>query len=304
VDLAPQARGTGYVVQDLALFPHLSVAENLDFALQNRPRVEREARTRELVEMLDLEGLEDRLPNAISGGQQQRVALGRALAARPAVLLLDEPFSALDAQLRTALRREVGTLRRRLGVTAIFVTHDLAEAYSLADKIAVYDRGSVLQFGGREDVFARPADVRVAQLLDARNIFAGMVTEKTAEYLTVKTECFSARARPDEGLKPGDAASVCIRPEHVILLRRDRPHANPLDTTLDVELIDEVATGTSHRLYLRVVEQDCVLEADISAHPYQVMGVGSRRDWRIALALENTVAVRAGRAALSGTKSD
>ncbi|HWO74181.1 MAG TPA: ABC transporter ATP-binding protein [Dehalococcoidia bacterium] len=295
IDVPPQSRSLGYVVQGLALFPHLTVAENLAFALYRLPRREQQARVRELVELLGLEGLEGRLPAQISGGQQQRVALGRALAARPRVLLLDEPFGSLDAPVRNALRREVSHIRRRLGLLAVFVTHDLQEAYALADRIVVYDRGEVLQSGPRDEVFRSPASVRVAQLLEARNIFAGTVVAKTEVFTEVETPWFRGRARAEGVLAPGAAAALCVRPEHVILLRPDRPHANQVETTLDVELVDEVATGNNHRLYLKVKgtngPTDCVIEADVSAHPYQVMGVATRRDWRIALTLTETVAI-------------
>ncbi len=147
IEAPPQERGVGYVVQNLALFPHLTVAENIGFAIDRWKRPERQQRVAELVELLGLQGLESRLPRFISGGQQQRVALGRALAARPRVLLLDEPFTALDTQVRHTLRREVARLRRQLGLLALFVTHDLQEAYALGDSIAVYDQGEVLQFG-------------------------------------------------------------------------------------------------------------------------------------------------------------
>ena len=294
LDLPPQARSVGYVVQDLALFPHLSVAENIAFGLHRWPKAEQQARVRELVELLGLEGMEGRLPRETSGGQQQRVALGRALAARPRVLLLDEPFSALDAPIRNALRREVTRLRRQLGLLALFVTHDLQEAYALADRIAIYDDGAVLQSGPRAEVFRDPASVRVAELLDARNIFEGRVVSKTEAYTEVETPWFRVKARSESKLALNARAAVSVRPEHVILLRRDRPHTNQLDTTLDVELIDEVPTGNNHRLYLKVIGSDndlCVIEADVPAHPYQVMGVATRRDWRVALTLDETVAI-------------
>jgi len=295
LDVPPQTRNVGYVVQDLALFPHLTVAENIAFGLHGRSKAQQAERVRELVTLLGIEGLERRLPREISGGQQQRVALGRALAANPRVLLLDEPFNALDAPIRNALRREVARLRRQLGLSALFVTHDLQEAYALADRIAVYDEGAVLQSGPRAEVFRRPASVRVAQLLEARNIFEGRVVQKNEAFTEVETAWFRVRARAEGGLAPGSAAAVSVRPEHVILLRRDRPHANQMETTLDVELVDEEATGTNHRLYLRVAGEngptECIIEADLSAHPYEVMGVGTRRDWRVALTLGQTVAI-------------
>ncbi len=295
VDLPPQSRNVGYVVQNLALFPHLSVEENIGFALSRWPKRERQARVDELIEMLGLTGLDARLPRAISGGQQQRVALGRALAARPRVLLLDEPFTALDAPIRNVLRREVASLRRQLGLLALFVTHDLQEAYALADRIAVYDQGQVLQFGGRDEVFGQPASVRVAQLLDARNIFEGKVVSKNEAFTEIETPWFTGRTRAEGEFGPNAAAALSVRPEHVILLRHDRPHSNQLDTVLDVELEDEIATGNNHRLYLRVLKDGeptaCVLEADLSAHPYQVMGVATEKRWRVALSLEHTVAI-------------
>jgi molybdate transport system ATP-binding protein len=295
IDLPPQSRSVGYVVQDLALFPHLSVTENLAFGLAGWSKADQRERVQELTTLLGLEGLDTRLPRQISGGQQQRVALGRALAARPRVLLLDEPFNALDAPIRHALRREVSRLRRQLGLLALFVTHDLQEAYALADRIAVYDRGAVLQYGPRDLVFKRPASVRVAQLLETRNIFPGTVVSKNEMFTEVETPWFRARARAEGDLAPGARAAVCVRPEHVILLRRDRPHANQLETTLDVEIVEEEATGNNHRLFVRVVgaasAADCIIEVDVSAHPYEVMGVATHRDWRVALTLEETVAI-------------
>jgi ABC-type Fe3+/spermidine/putrescine transport system ATPase subunit len=285
----------GYVVQDLALFPHLSVEENIGFAIARWPAAERRARVAELIELLGLTGLESRLPRAISGGQQQRVALGRALAARPRVLLLDEPFTALDAPIRNALRREVSRLRRQLGLLALFVTHDLQEAYALADRIAVYDGGEVLQCGPRDEVFRSPSSVRVAQLLEARNIFEGRVVSKNEAFTEIETPWFRARARAEGLLAPGAAAAISVRPEHVILLRPDRPHANQRETVLDVELVDEEATGNNHRLFLRVIGDagptGCIVEADVSAHPYEVMGVAGRKRWRIAFTLAQTVAI-------------
>jgi molybdate transport system ATP-binding protein len=273
----------------------MTVAENIGFSLARWPRAQRQARVNELTGLLGLEGLEGRLPGSISGGQQQRVALGRALAARPSVLLLDEPFSALDASIRGTLRREVTRLRRQLGLLALFVTHDLQEAFALADSIAVYDAGAVLQYGPRDTVFHSPATTRVAQLLEARNIFEGRVLSKNEAFVEVQTPWFRARARPDAGVVPGDRAAVCVRPEHVIVLRKDRAHSTEIDAVLEVEIEDEVATGNSHRLYLRIAKDgsptDAVIEADVPAHPYRVMGIAARRDWHIALPIQETVAI-------------
>jgi ABC-type sulfate/molybdate transport systems ATPase subunit len=218
-----------------------------------------------------------------------------ALAARPRVLLLDEPFNALDAPIPNALRREVARLRRHLGLLALFVTHDLQEAYALADRIAVYDTGAVLQSGPRAEVFRWPASVRVAELLEARNIFEGRVVQKNEAFTEVETPWFRARARAEGGLAP-------VRLRRVRCGRSTSSYSVPTDRTrtrsrppLDALLIDEEATGTNHRLYLRVTgkdgPKDCIIEADLSAHPYEVMGVATRRDWRVAFTLDQTVAI-------------
>ncbi|MEX2031295.1 MAG: ATP-binding cassette domain-containing protein, partial [Dehalococcoidia bacterium] len=156
IDLSPQDRGVGYVVQELALFPHLSVAENVAFGARGS-RADRRARTAPLLSRLGLEGFADRMPASLSGGQQQRVALARALARDVPLLLLDEPFSALDESLRRTLRAELLRLRADLGLTVVFVTHDLREAHLLADRLAVFDQGRILQFDRRDEVFRHPA---------------------------------------------------------------------------------------------------------------------------------------------------
>ena len=162
VDLGPQHRGVGYVVQDLALFQHMSVLRNIAFGAGSGGDAER--RVAGLIDGLHLKGLERRRPAQLSGGQQQRVALARALARDVKLLLLDEPFSALDESLRAELRKELVRLRAELGLTILFVTHDLREAHLVGDRIAVFDEGRGLQFGRRAGVSAharrRPRSVR------------------------------------------------------------------------------------------------------------------------------------------------
>src|SRR5262249_11290945 len=152
VDVEPQRRRVGYVFQSLALFPHLTVADNIGFGLRDRPRQERERKVAEVVERLGLDGLEARRPAEISGGQRQRVALGRALAIDPALLLLDEPLSALDLPLRRALRDELRATLATLRMAAVVVTHDFTEAYRLGDRIVVYENGRVVQAAPRGEL--------------------------------------------------------------------------------------------------------------------------------------------------------
>lgn len=171
LDLPPQARRVGLVFQSYALFPHLSAEANVAIAINGGGSLER---ARELLAKVKLAGLEHRRPAALSGGQQQRVALARALARDPAVLLLDEPFSAVDQATRQTLYRELAELRRSLSVPIVLVTHDLFEARMLADRMIILDHGETMQSGAPQHVLSRPRNARVAKLLGIHNHFAGI----------------------------------------------------------------------------------------------------------------------------------
>lgn len=165
VDLPPYQRSAGLVFQDYALFPHMTALANVAAAMGHLPRRERTARARGLLALARMEGMEDRRPAELSGGQQQRVALARALARDPAVLLLDEPFSAVDRPTRQALQADLALLRRQLAIPVVIVTHDLDDTLMLADEVAVLDAGQVLQRGSPAEVARHPAVPRVAWLL-------------------------------------------------------------------------------------------------------------------------------------------
>ncbi|MBR1225214.1 ABC transporter ATP-binding protein [Bradyrhizobium sp. AUGA SZCCT0176] len=166
VDLPPHLRGVGLVFQSYALFPHMSALRNLTVALAHRPPGERVERARALLRLVHLDGLEERRPGALSGGQQQRLAVARALAREPDVLLLDEPFSAVDRRTRRGLHDELRELRKSVSVPTILVTHDLDEAAALADRLCVLDAGKTLQTGRPADVLGAPASRRVREALD------------------------------------------------------------------------------------------------------------------------------------------
>jgi iron(III) transport system ATP-binding protein len=167
----PQHRGIGYVPQDGGLFPHLRVHANIGFGVR---RFER-GRIGELVDMLGLQSLEDRFPHQLSGGQQQRVALARALAPRPAVVLLDEPFSSLDASLRSSLREDIAKVLRAVGATAVIVTHDRDEALTMADQIALLRHGRIGAVGEPRDLYTRPRDAPTARFLGGANLLPATV---------------------------------------------------------------------------------------------------------------------------------
>jgi molybdate transport system ATP-binding protein len=279
IHLPPQARRLGYVVQELALFPHMTVAENVAFGI---PRgVERHQRTRELLGLLGLDGFGARLPRTLSGGQQQRVALARALARDAGLLLLDEPFSALDESLRTGLRRELLRLRRELGLTIVFVTHDLPEAHLLADRLAVFDAGRLLQFGPREEIFRRPASRRVAELTGVANIHRGRVVECGRGGLMVEVEGLVLRCNSDGAFRAGQPVDVAIRAERVNLRRVAAGGEG--ENLLTACITEEFAYGAVHTLRFRPAGAGPVLESEIAARPYEVLGVASQKTWTLEL---------------------
>ncbi len=221
-NLAPERRGIGYVPQEGALFPHLTVRDNVGFGLPRRER--RGAAVEQLLEMVGLTELGARLPHELSGGEQQRVALARALARRPQALLLDEPFSSLDASLRSHVREEVHGLLREQGVTTVLVTHDQEEALSLADAVAVLRDGRIVQQGTPAQLYERPADVRLARFLGAANLIAADFRAGTAHT--------SLGALALRGEHAGGSGMVIVRPEQLEVRPRERTEQDGVVTGL------------------------------------------------------------------------
>jgi iron(III) transport system ATP-binding protein len=205
--LPPEKRSVGYVPQEGALFPHLDVQQNVGFGLARRER--RGKQVVELLEMVGIAPLARRLPHELSGGEQQRVALARALARRPQALLLDEPFSSLDASLRTRVREEVHALLRAQGVTTILVTHDQEEALSLADTVAVLRDGRIIQHAEPEELYERPADEHLARFLGAVNVIDAQFEHGTARTMLGALELQGHAA------SAGGSGAVMVRPEQL-----------------------------------------------------------------------------------------
>ncbi len=203
--IQPENRRVGMVFQDYALFPHLNVSANIAFGLKQY-RGDKQARISEMLRVVGLEGLEKRMPHQLSGGQQQRVALARALAPQPSILLLDEPFSNLDAALRAQVRAEVRAILRQANVTSIFVTHDQEEALSLADKVAMMREGRILQFGTPHEIYNHPATRDVAGFVGEANFISA-----TAHGMTAK----SALGEIALMHEAHGAVSLLIRPEAI-----------------------------------------------------------------------------------------
>jgi spermidine/putrescine ABC transporter ATP-binding subunit len=210
-------RNIGMVFQSLALFPHLTVEQNVAFGLRMRrvdpaTKAERVARVLSLVR---LDTLGARYPSQLSGGQQQRVALARALVVEPHVLLLDEPFAALDRKLREAMQAELRELTRRIGITAIFVTHDQEEALILSDSIAIMNAGRVEQMGIPAEVFERPRSRFVADFMGATNLLAATVSGRDSDELVLSCGALHLRARDRADVRIEHAVHVAIRPERL-----------------------------------------------------------------------------------------
>ncbi len=210
--LAPERRQIGYVPQEGSLFPHLSVAANVGFGL---PRGgERRARVDELLELTGLTGLAERRPHELSGGEQQRVALARALAPGPRLVLLDEPFSALDAGLRVGLRAEVQAVLRAAGATAVLVTHDQEEALSMADLVAIMQDGRIVQSAPPGVLYPAPGDPDIARFLGEANLVSARVR---AGYADSALGLLRLREAPTPGMLAGQEIVVLVRPEQVVL---------------------------------------------------------------------------------------
>ena len=216
-----QARRIGFVFQSYALFPHLTALENVAAALGRLPAAERLARAHELLARVHLDGLENRKPAALSGGQQQRVAVARALARDPAVLLLDEPFSAVDQVTRRKLQQELARLRAHLNIPMLLVTHDLDEARMLADRMTLLSHGRTLQSGTPDEVMTRPASAAIARLVGLQNLFEGMLVGEGGglrlAWLGHRLDVARIAGTA------GNRVAWVIPPEGVLLHRRERP---------------------------------------------------------------------------------
>jgi spermidine/putrescine ABC transporter ATP-binding subunit len=247
--MPPARRNIGMVFQNYALFPHMTAAENIAFPLEMRSLARAEIE-RELLRALDLValgGLGERFPRQLSGGQQQRVALARAIVFSPRLLLLDEPFGALDRKLREAMQLEVRRLQQRLGLTTIFITHDQEEALVISDRVAVMRGGAIEQVGRPPEIYERPANSFVAEFVGESNLLIGAVEARRDGYLEIGIEGgLSVAVRGDE--PPGTRVAVLVRPERVLA-------GDAAECTVNVfrgHVLETVYVGNSHKHRIRL----------------------------------------------------
>lgn len=267
VNLPPQLRHVGYVPQHYALFPHLTARENISFGLVHLPRREQGQRADELIELFDLRGLEHRRPRELSGGQQQRVALARALAVQPRLLLLDEPFAALDVPLRGVLRQELAQVQARWGITMLIVTHDLADAFALGQRVIVYDRGRVIQQGTREEVFFHPATHRVAEFVGTGNILPAVVERVEAGTLWLRWQGQRIAAAPAP-FALGAPVYLCIRPTQILIVRPDRLAERERENLLCGHIVGEMMQAETYTLHMRLDHSDAAHDLEIALPAY------------------------------------
>lgn len=234
-NLPAERRGFGMVFQNYALFPHLNVSENVAFGLRarHRPKPEIGDRVKAALELVQLPGYEKRRVDELSGGQQQRVAIARAIAIEPALLLFDEPLSNLDVTLREETRGELRELVARLGLTAVYVTHDQEEAFALCDRISVMAGGRILQTGRPRDLYEHPAQLSVARFLGRNNLIKVMrlSSSKAApgEFKTIEGDHTIRIRIDDKDLVPlNQPCILAIRPEHILLRNSNEKHENAL----------------------------------------------------------------------------
>lgn len=262
----PHLRNLGMVFQNFALFPHMTVFDNVAFGLQMRslPRGDIAARVRETLAMVRLAEYEDRYPKQLSGGQMQRVALARAVVVRPVALLLDEPFSSLDASLREQLRAEVREIQRQLGITTIFVTHDQGEALEMSDRIVVMNQGRVEQIGSPSEIYEQSENSFVAGFIGRTNILRGTVAAGEGPLATVKCGSIDVRVpRVMLGNRCGEVA-LTVRPEKIVVAPSS-------------QLANRFGATVTRRAYLGSLTQ-CVVMAGTVELLLQRQNAGATRD--------------------------
>ncbi len=272
VFLPPHRRRVGMVFQHYALFPHMDALANVAAAMSHLPAGKRAAKARELLSLVHLDGLEGRMPSQLSGGQQQRVAVARALARDPEVLLLDEPFSAVDKATRQRLYGELAELKARLAMPIVLVTHDFDEAARLAERMCLIERGAVLQVGEPGEVLARPVGVAAARIVDLKNMFAARILRHRARHTLLDWNGRTLVAGPHRQFAMGEEIVWALPSTQVILFRKS--DAGPRENLLQGTVARLATLSESTALSVRLAGADAPeLSMTVPAHFVRRTGI-------------------------------
>lgn len=258
-------RGIGFVFQNYALFPHLSVAKNIGYGLENKGMDKNEIKKKvnEALELVGLPNIAERYPTELSGGEQQRVALARVLVMEPSLLLMDEPLSNLDAKLRIHMRTEIRHLQQKLGITALYVTHDQAEALTVADKIVVMSRGVVEQVGSPKDIYYNPSCAFVADFIGQANVIRLKLKSISSDTVTAELiKGVEVTARKGQGFKddakPGDDAILIARPENIAV-------KGPDAEGIKAKVLSSIFVGSLTEYELAIGDENIMINASVPA---------------------------------------
>ena len=247
INLSPQVRRVGFVFQNYALFHHLTVNQNIAYGIRNRPKQEIQERVSNLIQKMSISNLGKRYPAQLSAGQQQRVAIARALAPEPEILLLDEPFSALDSLVKERLQLELQLLHNFYKGNILFVTHDLAEGYRLGSKIAVYEAGRVAQYDNKERVVATPSNHTVARLVGYKNLLKGRITNIKGSIIWIHVPELAGNLRAElnnqSGIMTNQRVTIGVRPEYICFT--DHPGENIYPGIVD-RVVQGIASTTCY----------------------------------------------------------
>lgn len=290
INLPIQKRSLGYVFQNYTLFPHMSVRKNIECGLKYWEKQAREARVMEMLNLFHVEELETRYPSQLSGGQKQRVALARALAPNPALLLLDEPFSALDREIRTELTIKIKELQGKLKIPVLFITHSLEEAFLLADRILVLYEGKVQQFGTPEEIFYHPENQYVAKLTGISNIFNdAWVEAHDRESGTTILSSGDLRIRVNHlDLKPGTGLSWGIHPEHITFLQAN---SEVFDENIYPAYINSIISkGPKKQITFGLINYNKILTAEVPAQYADAIKLSAGRSYLVKIETSKIVA--------------
>jgi len=278
INLPIPRRRVGYVFQEPSLFPHMTVFDNIAYGISGLSSDDRKQRVKQMIEKMRLNRLEGNFPHQISGGQKQRVALARALVTSPLLLLLDEPFASLDHPVREKLRLDLLRIREEDHVPVVFVTHDVEEAFILADEIVVLNDGRVEQIGSKEHIFYRPQTQKVAKFFGVKNIFHGKIVDVRPEegkmIVCVEGKGFQSSVPYREGAAVGEWIRFCIRPEEIMILREDRPIKKNLKANVFTgKIVRIVEKGAEDTLYFKQGQDDYDFEISLSNLAYRSLRI-------------------------------